>query len=85
MTPGSSRNHTLSSIEDIYTYSTENLLPKNSRWMSIRTKHPIPVHKDMPVIILEQFMMDVMVRRRSNTYFFQIAIPPMLKLRMDQG
>ena len=39
----------------------------------------------MSVVVFEQFMMDVVVGRGTDSDHRQVGVPPMNKLRMDQG
>ena len=52
--------------------------------VAVRPAHPVPVREEMPIIVGEQLVVHVVVRRRAHTYGLEQPVPRMVRLGMDQ-
>ena len=52
--------------------------------MAVRPTHPVPVREEMPIIVAEQLVVHVVVRRRAQARGLEQPVPRMVRLGMDQ-
>ena len=52
--------------------------------MAVRATYPVPVREEMPIVVAEQLVVHVVVRRRAHAYQLKQPVPRMMGLGMDQ-